>query len=115
MGVQVAQPVQVRGGDLAAEGAGELDGGGADAAVRTADRDTLPWLQAARAPQTDSVPTAPQFTVLTDTPPWFGLGFQIPGPPWLAFAHPELGVALAFTSDTMLMNDPPPIAVGPSP
>ena len=34
---------------------------------------------AARTPQTDTVPTAPEFAVLTDTPPRFGLGFQLPG------------------------------------
>lgn len=76
---------------------------------------------AARTPQTDTVPTAPEFTVLTDTPPRFGLGFQLPGPPLvtmlgpgcfgctgaggrLAFADPERGVAFAFTCDTMLWN-----------
>jgi CubicO group peptidase (beta-lactamase class C family) len=76
---------------------------------------------AARAPQTDTVPTAPEFTVLTDTPPRFGLGFQLPGPPMvtmlgpgcfgctgaggrLAFAYPERAVAFAFTCDTMLWN-----------
>lgn len=76
---------------------------------------------AARTPQTDAVPTAPEFTVLTDTPPRFGLGFQLPGPPLvtmlgpgcfgctgaggrLAFAYPERAVAFAFTCDTMLWN-----------
>jgi CubicO group peptidase (beta-lactamase class C family) len=76
---------------------------------------------AARTPQTDAVPTAPEFTVLTDTPPRFGLGFQLPGPPLvtmlgpgcfgctgaggrLAFAYPEQAVAFAFTCDTMLWN-----------
>jgi CubicO group peptidase (beta-lactamase class C family) len=76
---------------------------------------------AACTPQTDAVPTAPEFTVLTGTPPRFGLGFQLPGPPLvtmlgpgcfgctgaggrLAFAHPERDVAFAFTCDTMLWN-----------
>jgi CubicO group peptidase (beta-lactamase class C family) len=75
----------------------------------------------ARMPQTDTVPTVPEFTVLTDTPPRFGLGFQLPGPPLvtmlgpgcfgctgsggrLAFAYPERAVAFAFTCDTMLWN-----------
>jgi hypothetical protein len=49
LGTQIAQPVQVRGagqrGDPAAEGAGDLDGGGADTAVRAPDQDALPGLQ----------------------------------------------------------------------
>jgi CubicO group peptidase (beta-lactamase class C family) len=91
---------------------GELDG------VRLLSPGTV---AAARAPQTDAVPTAPEFTVLTGTPPRFGLGFQLPSPPLvtmlgpgcfgctgaggrLAFAYPERTVAFAFTCDTMLWN-----------
>jgi CubicO group peptidase (beta-lactamase class C family) len=98
---------------------GELDG------VRLLSPETV---AAARMPQTDTVPTAPEFTVLTAMPPRFGLGFQLPEPPLvtmlgpgcfggtgaggrLAFAYPERGVAFAFTCDTMLWNgldDPDP-------
>jgi len=63
----------------------------------------------------------PEFLTFTDTPPRFGLGFQLPGPPVvtmlgdgsfgctgaggrLGLAHPELGAAFAFTCDTMLWN-----------
>lgn len=97
---------------LFAASAGDLDG------VRLLSPETV---AAARTPQTDTVPTAPEFTVLTSTPPRFGLGFQLPGPPLvtmlgpgcfgctgaggrLAFACPERGVAFAFTCDTMLWN-----------
>ncbi|MGH3170103.1 MAG: serine hydrolase [Trebonia sp.] len=78
-------------------------------------------IREARTSQTDAVPTAPEFLAFTDTPPRFGLGFQLPGPPLvtmlgdgsfgctgaggrLAFAHPELRAAFAFTCDTMLWN-----------
>jgi CubicO group peptidase (beta-lactamase class C family) len=78
-------------------------------------------VEKARSPQTDAVPTAPEFLAFTDTPPRFGVGFQLPGPPVvtmlgdgsfgctgaggrLAFAHPARRAAFAFTCDTMLWN-----------
>jgi CubicO group peptidase (beta-lactamase class C family) len=78
-------------------------------------------VDAARTPQTDSVPAAPEFLAIAARPPRFGLGFQLPGPPVvtmlgdgsfgttgaggrLAFAHPERRAAFAFTCDTMLWN-----------
>lgn len=78
-------------------------------------------VDAARAPQTDTVPTPPELSAITSHPPCFGLGFQLPRPTIdamlgpgsfghtgaggrLAFAHPESGIAFGFTCDTMLWD-----------
>jgi CubicO group peptidase (beta-lactamase class C family) len=91
---------------------GEVDG------VRLLSERTV---DAARTPQTDTVPTPPELSVITANPPRFGLGFQLPRPTMdamlgpgsfghtgaggrLGFAHPESGVAFGFTCDTMLWD-----------
>jgi CubicO group peptidase (beta-lactamase class C family) len=78
-------------------------------------------VDAARAPQTDTVPTPVELSVITTNPPRFGVGFQLPRPTMdamlgagsfghtgaggrLGFAHPESGVAFGFTCDTMLWD-----------
>lgn len=78
-------------------------------------------IESARTPQTDHVPTPPEFRVFTDAPPRFGLGFQLPHPAIipmlgpgsfghsgaggrLALAHPERGIAFGFTCDNMLWD-----------
>jgi CubicO group peptidase (beta-lactamase class C family) len=78
-------------------------------------------VDAARLPRTDTVPTPAELSVLTNHPPRFGLGFQLPRPSVdamlgrgsfghtgaggrLGFAHPESGIAFGFTCDTMLWD-----------
>lgn len=78
-------------------------------------------VDAARTPQTDTVPTPVELSVLTTHPPRFGLGFQLPRPTMdamlgpgsfghtgaggrLGFAHPESGIAFGFVCDTMLWD-----------
>lgn len=91
---------------------GEVDG------IRLLSRSTM---EAARTPQCDDVPTAPELLALGAAAPRFGLGFQLAGPATMpalgagCFGHtgaggrfvlacPERNIAVAFTCDTMLWD-----------